>query len=595
MLCWWFAAAGIAAPVHIPELPDTPIAYYGLQLRLADGARLVGAELVGADTVGPRLAAAGAWLTPLHAPETDRLLARARARSGRAVPDLRATFSVRLPTDGLPELHALAEELADDPAVDWIQLVAHGSPPPADIAPPTPSWESAADFQDPAVGGLDVPFLRALGITGARVMLHDVEYGWIKGHEDLRDASLFSEPGVSVPWWVFLYGWDAHGAAAVGEVAAPDNGFGMRGVLPDIAVGMYPEFSGSSRRAAAIASAAANAVPGDVIMLEMQTVTGSSYGPAELERSVFDATQVAVAAGIVVVGAAGNGAQNLDSAFYQSTYGAWGDSGAILVGAGNANNSHRPIWFTTFGSRVDVQGWGEGIHTLGYGDLAYLGSDWDQTYTADFGGTSGATPIAASAAAAVQDFAIAYAGTPLPPRAVRRLLRDTGIPQGFGVHIGPFPDVVAALTALDGDGDAALTDAYGGLDCNDADATVHPGATDVAGDALDADCDGSDLPRLTLAVAPGTAGVPNAVQVTNAEPGAAVQLLRGPAGLSLSACGALLGVSPATVAATVVADAAGVATLVVTPPAAAAGMAQTLQAHVEATCRVSEPVAVALD
>ena len=34
-------------------------------------------------------------------------------------------------------------------------------------------------------------------------------------------------------------------------------------------------------------------------------------------------------------------------------------------------------------------------------------------------------------------------------------------------------------------------------DCNDADAAVHPGAADGAGDGLDSDCDGNDAPGST--------------------------------------------------------------------------------------------------
>jgi hypothetical protein len=40
----------------------------------------------------------------------------------------------------------------------------------------------------------------------------------------------------------------------------------------------------------------------------------------------------------------------------------------------------------------------------------------------------------------------------------------------------------------DGDGDGSAA----GADCDDADPSVHPGATDVCGDGIDADCDGVD-------------------------------------------------------------------------------------------------------
>lgn len=44
----------------------------------------------------------------------------------------------------------------------------------------------------------------------------------------------------------------------------------------------------------------------------------------------------------------------------------------------------------------------------------------------------------------------------------------------------------------DGDGDGYTNDACGGLDCDDADATIHPGAEDVCEDGIDQDCVGGD-------------------------------------------------------------------------------------------------------
>jgi len=46
----------------------------------------------------------------------------------------------------------------------------------------------------------------------------------------------------------------------------------------------------------------------------------------------------------------------------------------------------------------------------------------------------------------------------------------------------------------DADGDGYTTDGSGlGLDCDDGDAGINPGATEIIGDGIDQDCDGFDL------------------------------------------------------------------------------------------------------
>jgi hypothetical protein len=150
---------------------------------------------------------------------------------------------------------------------------------------------------------------------------------------------------------------------------------------------------------------------------------------------------------VVVVAAAGNGAQNLDAAAYFD-YRQMGDSGAIIVGAGQPDTAHTPHAFSTFGERVDVHAWGSAVFSLGYGDFAAYGGDKNQRYTQNFNGTSSASALVAGVCCLLQEASEALAGARLGPRDLRSLLETTGIPQGAGVEIGPFPDTVAALQKL---------------------------------------------------------------------------------------------------------------------------------------------------
>jgi hypothetical protein len=239
--------------------------------------------------------------------------------------------------------------------------------------------------------------------------------------------------------------------------------------------------------------------PGDVLLIEAQTFGPRvDFVPPEWDQAEFDAISIATAAGIIVVETAGNGGEDLDDPVFNGAFDrAVRDSGALIVGAG-ADLYYPPdqpdlsrLDFSTYGTRVDLQGWGDDVVTTGYGDAFDGGGDPDQYYTDLFSGTSSAAPMVASAAAILQGVQMACGGDPLSPATVRDILVETGTPQVAGPfpgNIGPRPDLRAALMRIDVDNDTdGLAECQG--DCDDAAAATYPGAVET-NDGLDNQCPG---------------------------------------------------------------------------------------------------------
>jgi hypothetical protein len=463
----------VARPVAPPVAPDFPSRVVvkfkdELKVRARDG-RLTGVGVAPGAARGPakdrgqfadRLAALGLdpaieFVQLLQLPQ-ERLAfleERARKASGRAQPDLASMIELRGPREAMD---AAVAALHASPLVEWVQYEMLTPPPPfvggcADFAPATPSYVSLQGYRGPNPG-LDMDALWARGnARGAGIRVADCEYWFNPDHEDL--CGVVPEPGQTPRQEIITWGWHEHGTAVLGELVGADNGYGVLGLVPDASAYFFPEWTveGGSRRATAIAQAVAAVAAGDVVLLEMQTALSSgstAYGPAELDLSVWTITKNATDAGVVVVAAAGNGNQNLDSATYAS-YRARGDSGAIIVGAGSATVQHGKLSFSTFGSRVNVQGWGEAVFTAGYGNYAQLGGDARQRYIATFSGTSSASPFIAASCAALQSYAVANIGRRLTPLELREILVATGRPQqGAGGAIGPFPNLPAAADAV---------------------------------------------------------------------------------------------------------------------------------------------------
>lgn len=394
------------------------------------------------------------------AAELDAERAAAETRSGIELADLNLYYTIDVASPA--EAIALARELNGLDAVEIAEPAPAPSPLPIDIAPTTPNLRGNQGYRAApplGVGSLDT---RAGG-RGGRMRVVDIEYSWTLNHEDLGlpassniDSATASDP--------FPADQRNHGTAVLGELRGGNNRYGVTGIAAAAQVLVAPantlQFGYNVARAISLATNRLAA--GDVILLEQQApVCGGlcstsqvGCGPVEYHQSVFDVIRTATARGIVVVEAAGNGNVNLDRPSCGGRFDRrLRDSGAIIVGAGEPGTRRR-LSFSSYGSRVDLQGWGSGVTTTGYGD-AFNPGDIRQRYTFRFGGTSSASPIVAGSVLALQG-ALKGAGRPVArPASMRSALVATGSPQVGSGKIGPLPNLPAALNRLLGTRPAA--------------------------------------------------------------------------------------------------------------------------------------------
>ena len=281
----------------------------------------------------------------------------------------------------------------------------------------TPSFESYQGYLGAAPQGIDAPAAWRRGVRGGGVWFADIEGGWNARHEDLPGDRITHAGGTPIrdP------GWTAHGTAVLGEVVGRDNGKGVVGIAPDVER-VFTSSIGGTSAADAIDTAAERLRPGDVLLIELQgTGPRGRFLPMEYWDDNYDAIRAATQRGIVVIEAAGNGAEDLDHVAYKRKFDRWNrDSGAIMVGAGGPPregfHDRERLDFSNYGARVDVQGWGRKVATLDYGDLQRCSDAADRHYTGEFSGTSSASPIVAGAAILVESYARATAaGRCRPP------------------------------------------------------------------------------------------------------------------------------------------------------------------------------------
>lgn len=365
----------------------------------------------------------------------------------------------------------LAEKLNSLDSV-WKAVVA---PRPVPAAAATGTSTQSRNFE-PAQGYLcDAPNgIGAMDVwdkfnaKGKGVTICDIEGNWNFTHEDLPKVKHIG--GDLIP----DIGWKNHGTAVLGEMVSRPGKTGTVGISHLARAVVHSAIvNGTWNSAAAIVKATSRLRAGDVILIELQaTGPNGKYVAMQYWDDVFSAIRAAVAKGITVVEAAGNGDENFDLPIFNNT-GLQKDSGAIVVGAGipptnrfdffgnewgfakygRIGTPRSRIWFSNYGKILNVQGWGWNVATTGYGD-AQGGKSEDRWYSLRFSGTSSASPIVTGAVAVLQGHAKAKQGAPLSPAQVRSILIKTGTPQesGSGVplsqHIGPQPNLPAALATI---------------------------------------------------------------------------------------------------------------------------------------------------
>ena len=330
--------------------------------------------------------------------------------------------------------------------------------PSTDGLPATPpNFTSRQGYLNPAPQGIDAKYAWTLrGGKGNNVRIIDLEWGWRFNHTDLRQ----NQGGVLSGSNSSSLRSENHGTAVLGEYSGDHNNIGVSGICPN-ALASAVSFSQPTARA--IRTAADRLRPGDIMLLEIHRAgprhnfRGRSdqkgYIAIEWWPDDYEAIRYAINKGVIVVSAAGNGAENLDDNLYNvrpSGFPSWWrnpfrrttlDSGSILVGAGapppgTHGRNHGPdrsrLDFSNYGSAIDAQGWGREVTTTGYGGLWRDPSDRnnrDKWFTDTFSGTSSASPIVVGALGCVQGFLRSNSRIPLTPSRARQLLRSTGSPQ----------------------------------------------------------------------------------------------------------------------------------------------------------------------
>jgi subtilisin family serine protease len=279
--------------------------------------------------------------------------------------------------------------------------------------------------------------------SGNGVVVADIDWGYRTSHQDLAPRFDMSraynafDGGTNVSTGGSVF----HGTGVMGIVGAADNNLGIAGFA--YGATLWPVQADSGPGTALGGNAWARAIDWvrsadgggrrKVIILEVQT---GSFGNYEMVPSVNTAIRTAIAHGVVVCVAAGNGNRN---ASIDDSGNPIPETGSILVGATEYHaTQNRRAGFSNFGPRIVVCAPGDSSHDL------TCHSSSDNAYRNGFGGTSGATPKVAGTVALILDV-----NPDLTHAEVRTILNTTGtaVVTDAGKPVGTFLNTEAAVRA----------------------------------------------------------------------------------------------------------------------------------------------------
>ncbi|GAB1319995.1 Peptidase S8/S53 domain-containing protein [Madurella fahalii] len=418
-----------------------------------------------ADSVIPTVSASP-LIEPQRAAELGSRLVRRTTLGARSqVPVLEAWYQVQVVFNGenqardeeprlaLPQtILELLHGLYRLPEVESVQAL-HPGPPPT-VNPSDDPRSGNQGYLNAAPQGINARYAWGFpGGDGTGVTIVDMEQGWNLNHEDLAAANITFISGINAAFF-------GHGTSVIGEMLMVDNQLGGVGIVPAARGRVVSQHrdDGSYNTPAAILDAAAYMSFGDILLLEAQEydpVSGFYFWPVEVADANYEAIRIATDLGIVVVEAGCNGGYDLDayvdlsgqSIFDRSSTG-YRESGATMVGASSSSVPHTRLYFSNYGSRIDIYAWGEAIDTANTDDL----SGTESTYTTGFGGTSGASPMVVGAAAIIQGVLDATIGSKASPLEVREVLATGGTPSADPAsdRIGVMPNLQAIVDSLVG-------------------------------------------------------------------------------------------------------------------------------------------------